>query len=124
MGVEIEQAESGLVRPPKINVASKFDRQVDRRTYKEKYTQFESVNISVCTQIYILLQPYVKPNPSIARGTARPPPEWGRKVNDELDQIRKNLGAPKYVEQVHIEGARAPVEPKPLQLPAGDVSAS
>lgn len=55
MGVEIEQAESGLVRPPKINVASKFDRQVDRRTYKEKYTQFESVSISVCTQIYILL---------------------------------------------------------------------
>lgn len=43
MGVEIEQADSGLVRPPKINVASKFDRQVDRRSFGERYDQFEKV---------------------------------------------------------------------------------
>jgi troponin T len=43
MGVDIEQSESGLVRPPKINVASKFDRQVDRRSYGDKFSQFENV---------------------------------------------------------------------------------
>lgn len=110
LGVEVEEAASGKVRPPKINVASKHDRQVDRRSYGEKYTIFE--------------KPYVKPNPSIARGTARPPPDWGRKNNEELETIRKNLEPPKYVEQVKVEGARPPVDPKPLQLPAGDVSPS
>lgn len=83
LGVEIEQGETGLVRPPKINVASKFDRQVDRRSYGDKREQYE--------------HPIVKPNPSIARGTARPPPEWGRKHNDELETIRKNLEPPKVI---------------------------
>lgn len=42
MGVDpAEEANSN--RPPKIVTASKHDRQVDRRTYKEKYDIFESV---------------------------------------------------------------------------------
>uniref|UniRef100_A0A0N5B189 Troponin T n=1 Tax=Syphacia muris TaxID=451379 RepID=A0A0N5B189_9BILA len=90
--------------PPKISVASKFDRQIDRRPFSEIRDIYEN--------------PAVARAPSLARGTARPPPEWGRKSNEELDMVRKNLEQPRYQEVVKIEDAKPPLTPIPLTLPA------
>ncbi|KAI6177626.1 hypothetical protein M3Y97_00928300 [Aphelenchoides bicaudatus] len=87
LGVEVEQAESGKVRPPKINVASKHDRQKDHRSYNERFEIFE--------------KPYEKPEPAIAHGSGRPPKEWKHTNNylmEEIEQIRKHLEPPSYVE--------------------------
>ncbi|KAI6235295.1 Tnt-2 [Aphelenchoides besseyi] len=103
MKAGVEPTEDAGSGPPKVNVSSKFDRQVDRRSYGDRRNLFE--------------KPFVKPAPSIAHGSGRPPPQWGAKNTEELEVIRKtNEERPKYIEAAPIDKV-LPCQVIPMQIP-------
>lgn len=76
--------------------------------------------------VYCKFQPAVKLPPSIARGSGRPPAEWGRREFEELENLRKNLEPFKYQELAPVEGdlAKPPVPVIALVLPTEDFDPS
>ncbi|OUC49930.1 hypothetical protein D917_04938 [Trichinella nativa] len=179
-GLDPEEAANSR-HPPKVPIASKYDRQIDRRSYSDRRHLFENpdalphfpntpVSLLILEKIHqdvktnntddsdvdftftvqpskeILSNgvlensvpkeenehdndedtsdvsesndsPLKKKQQPIFHGSARPPLKWGRKENEELENLRRNLEPPKYIEQVKVEGARPPMEPIPVQMP-------
>jgi troponin T len=102
-GLDPKEFEN-LKHPPKKAVASKYDRQIDRRSYSDRKTMYaESLTIDGRKRI---------PKPkAVFHGSCRPPPEFGRPAtkNDELEQLRKTMEPPKYQEAAPVEGAKPPI---------------
>ncbi|CAJ0944128.1 unnamed protein product, partial [Mesorhabditis belari] len=104
MGLNPDE-ESDLSHPPKVNVASKHDRQTDHRSYGDRRHLFES--------------PFRPRKARLVHGSGRPPADWGRKNTEELENLRKHVeGAAhhRYVEQSKVESS-LPMDPIPLQVP-------
>jgi len=100
----LDPEASNSKHPPKLPTASKYDRQIDRRSYGDRYGIFEN--------------PPGAPQPKLFHGSSRPPETWGRKELEELDLIRRNQEGPRYVEAVPVEGAKPPMAPIPVSMPA------
>ncbi|VDN03192.1 unnamed protein product [Thelazia callipaeda] len=101
-GCDPEESGDTLI-PPKVTIASKFDREVDHRSYFDRRLLYEKTK--------------AEKKPKILRGTGRPPADWGRHTNEELETIRKTLETPRYREQIKLENVAPPIPPAPLQIP-------
>jgi troponin T len=100
-GLDPEEAANSP-HPPKVQVQSKYDRQVDSRSYGERYKMYN--------------EPPKKREPKVFHGSSRPPSEWGRTCqSEELENVRKNLEPPKYQEAAPVEGAKPPMTPVKAQ---------
>jgi len=104
-GLDPKEYEN-LKHPPKKATASKYDRQIDRRSYSDRKVMYaECLTIDGRKRI---------PKPkAVFHGSCRPPQEFGRPAtkNDELEQLRKTMEPPKYQEAAPIEGAKPPLVP-------------
>lgn len=101
-GLDPDSATSSR-HPPRVPVSSKYDRQIDRRSYGDRRELYETDKTE-------------KEKP-VFHGSARPPNTWGRRENEELEQIRKNLEPPKYVEAVKVDNVRFPAPFIPSAVP-------
>jgi len=107
MGLDPEEFANAK-HPPKVKVQNAYDRVIDSRGYEDR-------------KKYYLKG--AKPPKAIAHGTGRPPADWGRTYKaEEIQIVRKHLeeNPPKYQELEPVEGAKPPVKPIPLSVPAED----
>jgi troponin T len=102
--------------PPKKAVASKYDRQIDRRSFVDRKVMYAE-------QLRMDGKPQIPPPKAIFHGSCRPPEQFGRPATklEELEQLRKILEGVKYQEVAPVEGAKPPMQPvKPGPVPADD----
>jgi len=104
-GMDPEEAANAK-HPPKKAVASKYDRQIDRRSFGDRRVMYQE-------QKKMDGRPQIPPPKQVFHGSCRPPPEFGRPATkiEELEQLRKNMEPTKYQEVAPIEGAKPPVVP-------------
>jgi troponin T len=103
-GLDPEEAANAK-HPAKKAVASKYDRQIDRRTYGDRTVMFKD-------SLKIDGKPMIAPPKAIFHGSCRPPAEFGRPASkiEELEVLRKTMEPPKYQEAAPVEGAKPPVK--------------
>lgn len=105
MGLDAEEAAKSK-HPPKVKVVAKFDRQIDRRGYGERKDLYEKGQMEKVYKVF--------------HGSGRPPTQWGRRENEELENLRKTFEGFKYQEVEPLEGAKAPAPFIPAKLPEGE----
>lgn len=110
LGLDPEQFASAK-HPQKVKTQNAYDRVIDSRGYDDRKNYYQRAP---------------PPPKAVAHGTGRPPSDWGRTYNsEEIQHVRKMLeeNPPKYQELEPIEGAKPPVKPIPLSIPAADETA-